>query len=109
MTTTSTNTTNKPTTEQLNAWKKEHGVLHSLSTEDGYEAIVRSPRLTDLEQAMDKSKKPGARSLDFNRVLFRRCCLWNSDGLMDDEDRQLQILTAIGSISDVKEATVKKI
>lgn len=99
----------KYTAEQLAQWKKEHGQLHVLTTEDGYEAVVREPKLIDLEMAMDRSKKAGAKALDFNRVLFRRCALWQQAGLMEDDDRQLAIYTAIGGVAEIKEATVKKL
>jgi hypothetical protein len=99
----------KYTAEQVAEWKKEHGQLHVLTTEDGREAVVRTPKLADLEVAMDASKKPKAKSLDFNRILFRRTVLWQHPDLMEDDGRQLEIYTAIGGISDIKEATVKKL
>lgn len=80
-----------------------------MTTTDGYSAIVREPKLADLEAAMDKSKKANARSLDFNRTLYRRCRLWEQEGLWDDDGRQLEVLTAIGGISEIKEAAVKKL
>lgn len=101
--------TTKPTAEQIAAWKKEHGQLHLMTTSDGHEAIVREPKLADLELAMDRSKKANAKSLDFNRTLYRRCRLWEQDGLWNDEGRQLEVLTAIGGIAEVKEASVKKL
>lgn len=102
-------TNNKPTPDQIEALKKEHGQLHLMTTSDGYEAIVREPKLVDLEMAMDRSKKANAKSLDFNRTLYRRCKVWEQEGLWDDEARQLEVLTAIGGIADIKEAQVKKL
>jgi hypothetical protein len=104
-------TETKYTPEQVAAWKKQYGEknIHLLTTDDGREAVVRTPMLSDLEKAMDANKKPKAKSLDFNRVLFRSCVLWHSADLMEDEARQLEVLTAIGGISDIKEATIKKL
>lgn len=98
-----------PSAEQIANWKQEYRTLHEFSTEGGGKAIIRQPRMLDLERAMDASKKPNAKSLDFNRVLYRNCRLWESHDLLGNDEDALQVLTSIGQVAEVREATVKKL
>ncbi|MEO8589498.1 MAG: hypothetical protein ABI432_09030 [Flavobacteriales bacterium] len=104
-----TKTAGRPSAEQLTEWKAQHKNLCELTTEDGKVAICRTPNIVDLEMALDKSKKPNAKSLDFNRTIFARCVLYQDEGLMDDDGRRLEILTAAGQLGEIKEASVKKL
>ena len=101
--------TARPSAEQMAEWKAKYKKVHEITTEDGFVAVVREPSMVDLEIAMDKSTKKGARYFDFNRTLYRRCKLWEQEGMMDDEDRALELLSAMGSLGEIREATIKKL
>lgn len=105
--------TTRPTEEQQAEWKKKFKAIHEITTQDEkYSAIVRQPNMMDMEAALDKGRKKGARTLDFNRALYRSCLLWVHPGLAEDDDMveyQIELAVAMGEIGDFKEATIKKL
>lgn len=104
-----TKKTERPTNAEIEAWKKEHKVVQELETEDGGIAILRRPKLVDLEMALSASQKKGAKPLDFNRSIARRCLLWNTPGFLDDEDRELELYTFAGELAAAGESRTRKL
>lgn len=75
---------------------------------DGFKALVRKPRIVDLERAMKASKVPGASEMAFNKNLVANCTVYKDAGYDDDEDRTLALLTAVGTFAAIREATIVK-
>lgn len=99
----------RPTKAEIDAWKKEHKVIHELETEDGGVAILRRPKMFDLERALMADKKKGSKPLDFNRTIAKNCLLWSSPGFLDDEDRELELYTFAGELAAAGESRTRKL
>ncbi|HMQ77114.1 MAG TPA: hypothetical protein PKE21_13845 [Flavobacteriales bacterium] len=98
----------RPTPEQVAAWKKEHGSLFSIEV-NGKLAILRKPRMLDLERAQQVSRKPNAKPFDFNRNIVGNCALYLDPGMRENDENELALLTSVGELVEVKEAEVKKL
>lgn len=99
----------RPTDEQIAAWKKEHKAVFEVETEDGSIAILRQPTETDMERAMMASGKKGAKPLDFNRTIIGNCMLWNTPGFMDDDGRRMALHTYVNELASVQEVRSRKL
>lgn len=103
------NTKNRPTQAEIEAWKKEHKHVYELETDDGSVAIMRRPTELDMERAMMASAKKGAKPLDFNRVIIRNCMLWSTPEFMDDDDRRMAMHTFVNELAAVEEVRSRKL
>ena len=100
----------RPTAEQIAEWKAKHGTLHMITSEDGeFQAIIRKPKLHDLERAMKADKAPKAKPLDFNRSILQNCLLYEDPGFRSDDEREVGLLTGVGEVVAIAEVTVKKL
>lgn len=104
-----TSKTERPTDAEVAAWKKEHKEVYELETEDGTIAILRRPKLIDMERAMMADKKKGAKPLDFNRVIAKNCMLWCPENFWEDEDREMELLSYANELAAVGESRSRKL
>jgi hypothetical protein len=101
-----------PSEDKINLWKTQHGEIFSIVVDDENAklkrtAILRKPKLIDLERAQSSDKtKPGS----FNRSLWVNCIL-DCDPAICEENTEL-MLAAYSQLSDtikVANATIKKL
>lgn len=99
----------RPTTAEIEAWKKEHKAVYELETEDGSVAILRKPTEFDMERAMMVSQKKGAKPFDFNRNIAKNCLLWSTPDFMEDDARRMAMHTFVNELAAIEEVKSRKL
>ncbi|MDB0600692.1 hypothetical protein PL373_05945 [Tenacibaculum maritimum] len=99
--------TNRPTQEQIKAWKKEHGALHQITVEDSI-IILREPKIKDLERAMAADPK-NKKKFNFNRSIIENCKLYEDPGAMNTDARILAVFAELDELIPEAEASTKKL
>lgn len=95
------------TKEQLNSWKEKFGEIFEISCDDK-KAILHKPTRKDLSFAMAGSNQ-AKDSVKFSEILLKQCWV---DGDMEFQDVDKYFFAAVpvlGTLSEVKEAEVKKL
>lgn len=95
----------RPTKEQIAAWKKQHGNLYKISVE-GYFAILRQPKLVDMEGASREAKKSPLSSVKY---IVRNCALYIDDAINKDDSLFMSICTKAEEVVDIKESELEKL
>lgn len=96
-----------PDQKQINAWKKEHGVLHQITVE-GKIVILREPKIKDLERAMAADPK-NKKKFNFNRSIIENCKLYVEPGAMDSDAKILAVFAELDELIPEAEASTKKL
>ena len=95
------------TKEQLKSWKGKFGEIFEISCDDK-KAILHKPTRKDLSFAMAGSNQ-AKDSVKFSEILLKQCWV---DGDMEFQDVDKYFFAAVpvlGTLSEVKEAEVKKL
>lgn len=98
-----------PSTAKLQEWKNKHKAKELTVIEvDEFQMILRPFKLVDLERAQTADPK-GDKPYNFHRSIINNCRLWETPGMMDDDDRAMALFGKIDELNVKKEATLKKI
>ena len=95
------------TKEQLKSWKDKYGEIFEISCDDK-KAILHKPTRKDLSFAMAGSDH-AKNSVKFSEILLQQCWV---DGDMEFQNEDKYFFSAVpvlGTLSEVKEAEVKKL
>lgn len=102
------------TEADVKEWKQKYGDVHLIEVPDEKEpekihtAIVRKPRMKDLQHAMAVAKKAGE-DISMLITLFRDCVVYQDDAIAKDEGLFLSVATKMGDIVHIAEASIKKL
>ncbi|CAA0260485.1 hypothetical protein R8G64_13150 [Tenacibaculum maritimum] len=99
--------TNRPTKEEIAAWKKEHGAIYQITVEDKI-IILREPKIKDLERAMSADPK-NKKKFNFNRSIIENCSLYSDPGAMDSDKKTLAVFAELDELIPEAEASTKKL
>lgn len=98
----------EPSEDQMKAWKEKHGTIYTLELENGTgKMVIRKPKIQDLERATasdPQKKKP----FNFNRSIITNCKLYETPGLMDNDDNIQEIYAMLDEVIEIRQGTVKK-
>ena len=93
------------TTEQINAWKEQHGDIFAFKV-DGHICYLRKPTRRDLSFASSAGKKD---PLKFNESLLRDCWLGGSEAIRCDDDKFMGASGLLEKIIPDAEAELEKL
>lgn len=97
----------EPTKEQRAEWKSKFGTTYDLILQSGDMMVIRKPRIPDLERA--SASDPGKKKpFNYNRSIITNCKLWETPGLMDNDDNVQEIYALLDEVIEIKQGTVKK-
>lgn len=96
--------------EQIAEWKKQHGEVFFLKTEDGEGkpriCYLRTPKRRDLSAASVAGKVD---PLKFNETILRQCWLGGDEAIRTDDRMFLSVSGKIPDILEVAEAELGKL
>lgn len=95
------------TEEQLAAWKKKHGTVYEIKVDDR-KAILRKPARQDLSYATAGSSQ-GKDGMKFSELLMRQCWIDGDREILEDDEYFLSALPVLESITELKQAEIKKL
>jgi hypothetical protein len=103
----------RPTQEQIDAWKEQHGEIFEFEVQKEnddqvYLAIVRRPKLKDLEHGMTESKRKG-NDMQLNTTLYTDCKLYADVEIAKSETLTLAVRNEMGSLIELAKTAVKKL
>jgi hypothetical protein len=103
----------RPTQAEIDAWKEEHGQIYAFEAQKEndkkvYLAIVRRPKLKDLEHGMSESKRKGNDML-LNATLYTDCKLYADVEIATSDTLTLAMRNEMGSLIEVANTEVKKL
>lgn len=98
--------TEKVTQEQINAWKKKHGEIFSISFEDGKEAYLKKPDRKVLSFAMTKMQ---TNPLGFAESILNQCFIGGNEEVKTDDNYFLGAAAQLEGLMEVKNAELKKL
>lgn len=99
----------RPTKDQIAEWKKKHGNLFKVSVQDGENtlfAILRQPKMIDMEGASRETKKSPLSSVKY---IVRNCSLYMDDAINKNDDLFMAICSKAEDIIEIKEASLEKL
>lgn len=97
--------TNKPTPQQIAAWKTEHGEVTRFSAH-GYECWLRKPKRKDLSQALLAQRKD---PLDFAESLANNCWLAGDPEMLTNDDAYLSLAGEMDDLYQIGKCDVVKL
>ena len=99
----------RPTQEQIDDWKKQHGDIFEVEVE-GKSAIIRQPNRKDLDHAQVTSMKGGTlATIEYSETLLKDCWLDGDSEMLSDDKYFLPMVSKIEEIGKRAEATAKKL
>ena len=93
------------TPEQIEAWKKQHGVIYAATVGDGI-CYLKKPSRKVLGYASFASKN---NPLNFNEVILNDCWLGGDESIRTDDAKFLGVSGVLAELIEVKEAELKKL
>lgn len=91
--------------EQIEAWKRQHGKIFSVTVDDGV-CYLKKPSRKALGYASFASKQD---PLKFNEVILNDCWLGGDETIRTDDAKFLGISGVLADIIEVKEAELKNL
>lgn len=98
----------RPSQSQIDAWKKEHGRVHSVTVK-GQELIFRQPKMYDLEVALASRNAKNAKPYDFQKSIIANCKLYEDEGMLTNDEVLLSVVSHIDNIIQIADAEVKEL
>lgn len=98
----------RPTSEQVTAWRQKYKRVYVLQFH-GWMAIMRRPRIMDLERASMVADKKGAKKFDFNKNIIDNCTLYMDEGFKDDDFLYMALIMGVNEVAAIGQATVEKL
>jgi len=95
----------KATTEQIEAWKSQHGEIYEIEV-DGHFAYVKTPDRKTLSYAGSVGTKD---PIKFNEIILNSCWVDGDLAIKTDDKLFLGAGQVLGEIIQVKEASIKKL
>lgn len=93
------------TSEQIEAWKKKHGDVYSV-TVDGKTAYLKRPDRRGLSAAAVIGKTD---PIKYNETLLNNCWLGGDDEIKTDDSLFLGASAVLAELVEIKEASLKKL
>ena len=95
------------TEEQMAAWKKKHGTVYEVKVDDK-KAVLRKPTRQDLSYATAGSSQ-AKDGMKFAELLMKQCWLDGDREILEDDGYFLSTLPVLESITELKQAEIKKL
>ncbi len=95
----------KPTEQQIKAWKKEHGDIFMLQVEDKV-AYLKKPSRKALSYATATAAKD---PMKFNELMLNSCWVAGDEEIKTDDSFFLAAAAKIAELIEVKEADLVKL
>ncbi len=95
------------TEEQMAAWKKKHGTVYEVKVDDK-KAILKKPTRQDLSYATAGSGQ-GKDGMKFAELLLKQCWIDGDREILEDDEYFLSALPVLESITELKQAEIKKL
>ena len=95
------------TEEQMAAWKKKHGTVYEIKIEEK-KAILRKPTRQDLSYATAGSSQ-GKDGMKFSELLMKQCWIDGYGEILEDDEYFLSALPVLESLTELKQAEIKKL
>lgn len=98
-----------PTKTELDVLKKKHGKLFQITIKSGskeYHAIVRKPKIADLQVASASEKK---KPFTFNASIWANCKLAGDPAIELDDDLLMGAYSQVDEIIATAEASIKEV
>lgn len=90
----------------IDAWKKKHGKVHYIETEDGKELFLKPPTRSTVAMAMSKSRN---NPLALVEVIIQNCWLEGDAEVKDDPGYLVGLAEHVDVIIGTKKAKIKNL
>lgn len=94
------------TDQNIIDWKKKHGTIFMLESEDGKVAYVRKPTRKELSYAMTKVQ---SNPLGFAEVIMQNCWLGGDEEMRTSDEHFLGVSSQLDALMEVKVVELKKL